>query len=101
MAVILKLTDSQNYCFRILHKTIHKHARQPQDDEREPNNRLDVGEEWSAISSDRRPRRKSQIREVMAELVAYGWMADALGNPGPSGDGVVISGCEDGPVSHR
>jgi ribonuclease HI len=35
--------------------------------------------------------------EVMAELVAY-VDGGCLGNPGPSGIGVVINGCEDGPI---
>ena len=34
---------------------------------------------------------------VMPELVAY-VDGGCLGNPGPSGIGVVISGCVDGPV---
>jgi ribonuclease HI len=36
-------------------------------------------------------------QEVMAELVAY-VDGGCLGNPGPSGIGVVINGCTDGPV---
>ena len=35
--------------------------------------------------------------EVMAELVAY-VDGGCLGNPGPSGIGVVINGCASGPV---
>ncbi|HUO15224.1 MAG TPA: RNase H family protein, partial [Verrucomicrobiae bacterium] len=35
--------------------------------------------------------------EVMAELVAY-VDGGCLGNPGPSGIGVVISGCDSDPV---
>ena len=35
--------------------------------------------------------------ELMSELVAY-VDGGCLGNPGPSGIGVVISGCESGPV---
>ena len=38
-----------------------------------------------------------QRAEVIAELVAY-VDGGCLGNPGPSGIGVVISGCADGPV---
>ena len=38
-----------------------------------------------------------RIIEVMAELVAY-VDGGCLGNPGPSGIGVVINGCADGPV---
>ena len=38
-----------------------------------------------------------QHREVMPELVAY-VDGGCLGNPGPSGIGVVICGCAEGPV---
>src|SRR5260370_16667197 len=38
-----------------------------------------------------------QRAEVIAELVAY-VDGGCLGNPGPSGIGVVISGCTSGPV---
>jgi|SRR5579863_505687 ribonuclease HI len=38
-----------------------------------------------------------RIIAVMAELVAY-VDGGCLGNPGPSGIGVVINGCADGPV---
>src|SRR5215472_16426951 len=38
-----------------------------------------------------------QLREVMPEFVAY-VDGGCLGNPGPSGIGVVICGDEDGPV---
>src|SRR5947209_11920478 len=41
--------------------------------------------------------RKPQHREVMPEFVAY-VDGGCLGNPGPSGIGVVISGGVDGPV---
>ncbi len=36
-------------------------------------------------------------QDVMAELVAY-VDGGCLGNPGPSGIGVVINGCADGPI---
>ena len=44
------------------------------------------------VDSDR-----AQSIAVMSELVAY-VDGGCLGNPGPSGIGVVISGCADGPV---
>jgi len=44
------------------------------------------------VDSDR-----AQRIAVMSELVAY-VDGGCLGNPGPSGIGVVISGCADGPV---
>ena len=40
---------------------------------------------------------RAQSIAVMSELVAY-VDGGCLGNPGPSGIGVVISGCSDGPV---
>ena len=40
---------------------------------------------------------RAQSIAVMTELVAY-VDGGCLGNPGPSGIGVVISGCADGPV---
>src|SRR5258708_18387415 len=40
---------------------------------------------------------RAQSIAVMSELVAY-VDGGCLGNPGPSGIGVVISGCADGPV---
>src|SRR5271156_6261070 len=42
-------------------------------------------------------RNRTQSIAVMTELVAY-VDGGCLGNPGPSGIGVVISGCADGPV---
>jgi ribonuclease HI len=40
---------------------------------------------------------RSKIIELMSELVAY-VDGGCLGNPGPSGIGVVINGCADGPI---
>jgi len=45
----------------------------------------------------RRSARAQRQIEVMSELVAY-VDGGCLGNPGPSGIGVVISGCASGPV---
>lgn len=45
----------------------------------------------------REQQRAAKRIEVMSELVAY-VDGGSLGNPGPSGIGVVISGCESGPV---
>jgi ribonuclease HI len=42
-------------------------------------------------------QRQGNIIELMSELVAY-VDGGCLGNPGPSGIGVVINGCADGPV---
>jgi ribonuclease HI len=70
---------------------LHSGWASPQSDEGEPNNRLDAESRWAHLQID---RKKS---EVMAELTAY-VDGGCLGNPGPSGIGVVISGCADGPV---
>src|SRR5580700_6104070 len=48
-------------------------------------------------ASFKRKQRIEKIIEVTSELVAY-VDGGSLGNPGPSGIGVVISGCADGPV---
>jgi ribonuclease HI len=56
----------------------------------EPKNRLDA-EKFSAH------RANSRKEVVMSELVAY-VDGGSLGNPGPSGIGVVIDGCESGPI---
>ena len=64
---------------------------QLQQHESEPNNRLD-----GAVGSRHLADRES-AQEVIPELVAY-VDGGCLGNPGPSGIGVVIEGTADGPV---
>jgi ribonuclease HI len=56
----------------------------------EPQNRLDC-EKFSAHLAI------STKDAVMSELVAY-VDGGSLGNPGPSGIGVIIDGCESGPI---
>ena len=56
---------------------------------REPHNRLDV----RATSA----HRAHSGQAVMSDLVAY-VDGGSLGNPGPSGIGVVINGCESGEI---
>jgi ribonuclease HI len=56
----------------------------------EPQNRLDA-EKFSAHLAT------STKEAVMSELVAY-VDGGSLGNPGPSGIGVVIDGCASGPI---
>jgi ribonuclease HI len=63
---------------------------QPQNDERESNNGLDAGTSWAHLA-------KSNDNAVNPELVAY-VDGGCLGNPGPSGIGVIINGCASGPV---
>ena len=70
---------------------LHSEWASPQSDDGEPNNRLDAETSSAHLQTDRKKF------EVMAELTAY-VDGGCLGNPGPSGIGVVINGCEDGPV---
>jgi ribonuclease HI len=63
---------------------------EPQNPQPEPNIRLDA-ETFSAHLAS------SREKSVMSELVAY-VDGGSLGNPGPSGIGVVIDGCESGPI---
>jgi len=57
------------------------------------------GNQIIVLTADRDERivQKAAKTEVMAELVAY-VDGGCLGNPGPSGIGVVIDGCESGPI---
>jgi ribonuclease HI len=57
---------------------------------REPQNRLD-SQLFSAHLAN------SRIEAPMSDLVAY-VDGGSLGNPGPSGIGVIIAGCESGPI---
>ena len=79
-------------------------GRQLQNDVRESNNHLDAGSRWAHRSERPHFSRKGRARNgapakiaVMAELVAY-VDGGCLGNPGPSAIGVVIDGCENGPI---
>jgi ribonuclease HI len=73
----------------------------PQNDDSEPNNRLDDGTRWAHLFKQgcRQENCNAERKEseVMSELVAY-VDGGCLGNPGPSGIGVVINGCASGPV---
>ena len=71
-----------------MHRKLHNTTR-AQNFVSEPNNHLDVAA-FSAHLPDSDPA-------VMPELVAY-VDGGSLGNPGPSGIGVVIDGCESGPI---
>jgi ribonuclease HI len=53
--------------------------------------RLDGRTQWEHLA------RSSKKMDLISELVAY-VDGGSLGNPGPSGIGVVISGCASGPV---
>jgi ribonuclease HI len=56
----------------------------------EPKNRLDEGKFSAHLAT-------SGKETLMSDLVAY-VDGGSLGNPGPSGIGVIIDGCESGPI---
>ena len=70
---------------------------------REPNFVLTTDRDGRILQRGQQRRRQKEQNyaatriELMAELVAY-VDGGCLGNPGPSGIGVVINGCESGPV---
>jgi ribonuclease HI len=68
---------------------------------RNQKNRLDGARGWAHLamreSVDAKKAERDGKSEVTAELVAY-VDGGCLGNPGPSGIGVVINGCASGPV---
>jgi ribonuclease HI len=74
---------------RLLHKNFHNVPKSEKSSD-EPNIRLDA-ETFSAHLAN------SRKESLMSELVAY-VDGGSLGNPGPSGIGVVIDGCESGPI---
>jgi ribonuclease HI len=58
---------------------------------------LKVSKMFLTVNSDGSTVPTGSKIAVMAELVAY-VDGGSLGNPGPSGIGVVINGCDEGPV---
>jgi ribonuclease HI len=73
----------------LLHKNFHN-GREIEKSSDEPNIRLDAETFSEHLAS-------SGKEAVMPDLVAY-VDGGSLGNPGPSGIGVVIDGCESGPI---
>jgi ribonuclease HI len=73
----------------------------PQNDESEPDNRLDDESRTAHLSNSATNDALSGIAtgriDVISELVAF-VDGGCLGNPGPSGIGVVIQGCASGTV---
>jgi ribonuclease HI len=91
MVVIEKLTSSRFYSARLLHRTLHS---------RESNRKTLKGNQiivLTVASVGVTVQSAARKIEVTSELVAY-VDGGSLGNPGPSGIGVVISGVADGPV---
>ena len=82
------------YDFRFPIRTCFSHeiAQCPNGSEifREPKNRLDEGKFSAHLAT-------SGKEALMSDLVAY-VDGGSLGNPGPSGIGVIIDGCESGPI---
>jgi ribonuclease HI len=73
----------------LFHKILHN-ARKARRIFREPKNRLDEGNFSAHLAI-------SGKEASMSDLVAY-VDGGSLGNPGPAGIGVVIAGCESGPI---
>jgi len=98
MTAILKVMHRAYEFFRVLHSKMHSEAA----------NRKVMKENQIIVLTaervrrivqmkDRKVRGKHQHNQVMPEFVAY-VEGGCLGNPGPSGIGVIISGLADGPV---
>jgi ribonuclease HI len=88
---------------RLLHTKLHNFRAKRKTPEIEPNNDLDAASRSAHLAKYGKPRRLARDARhgapgaLMAELVAY-VDGGSLGNPGPSGIGVVISGLKDGPI---
>src|ERR1700739_2238366 len=88
---------------RFLHTKLHKVWAIRKTPETEPNNHLDAQSRSAHLAKYGPPPRLARAARpgapgaLMAELVAY-VDGGSLGNPGPSGIGVVISGLENGPI---
>jgi len=81
------ISDSQ--FGRVFHTNLHS-IRSWSEIFREPKNRLDEGKFSVHLAT-------SGKEALMSDLVAY-VDGGSLGNPGPSGIGVIIDGCESGPI---
>ncbi len=88
-AVIPNFIDTRLRLGLVFHTKVHS-PRVHKKSSAEPKIHLDV-EIFSAHLAN------SRNEFVMSELVAY-VDGGSLGNPGPSGIGVVIDGCESGPI---
>src|SRR5207248_7836578 len=89
IAVRRNLMPKYQESFQLLHTKMHK----PQ-----VNRKLMKGNQIIVLTQKRDERiLQTEAKVVMTELVAY-VDGGCLGNPGPSGIGVVISGCANGPV---
>jgi len=95
MTVILELIHRRLGFIRVFHIRMHKaraHGKMMK-----ANQIIILTVEPDERIFQRRSARAQRQIEVMSELVAY-VDGGCLGNPGPSGIGVVISGCASGPV---
>jgi ribonuclease HI len=86
---MLRLMSGRFQIRPVFHKNLHMTGA-GENPQHESKNRLDA-EKFSAHLA------RSGINPVMSELVAY-VDGGSLGNPGPSGIGVVIAGSESGPI---
>jgi ribonuclease HI len=91
MVVMWKLSLHRFYSVRVLHKDLHS--------EESNRKRLKANQIFVLTMQDDEGTVQGTARtvEVTSDLVAY-VDGGCLGNPGPSGIGVVISGVADGPV---
>jgi ribonuclease HI len=91
MVVMWKLSLHRFYSVRVLHKDLHS--------EESNRKRLKANQIFVLTMQDDEGTVQGTERtvEVTSDLVAY-VDGGCLGNPGPSGIGVVISGVADGPV---
>jgi ribonuclease HI len=85
----VSLTNIGEELTPVFHRRMHKTKVRAQRIEREPNNRLDAKGDSAHLADSR--------NAVMPDLVAY-VDGGSLGNPGPSGIGIVIDGGESGRV---
>jgi ribonuclease HI len=84
------LTCYSNRIYLVFHRKLHNSPDQREEIESEPNNSLD------AMNSSAHLAESSELA-LMSDLVAY-VDGGSLGNPGPSGIGVIISGLAGGEI---
>jgi len=95
VTVVTKVIHSSSVIWPGFAHGLAQDRNQLQPAEEESNNRLDGRCSWAHLQS--LGLEKSPETDVIRELVAY-VDGGCLGNPGPSGIGVVISGGESGPI---
>ena len=98
IAVFLKVIQSAYELFRVLHNKMHSDVANRKVMKENQIIVLTAERDRRIVQmEDRKIRTKYQQHQQMPEFIAY-VDGGCLGNPGPSGIGVVISGGADGPV---